>query len=123
MISNITDLLVEYDCVDTMRLKYLVYKYTDCGAWITHNAEGVCVGATVEGCDSETQPIQVNYPFTVEEYYRALQSVESEATMLWLETHGCEGCAAHWGIWEDEIGEFCEVFSGCKECNGEGITI
>ena len=36
-------------------IKKYVYKYTDCGAWIEFDSEGILVGTIVEGSDAEYQ--------------------------------------------------------------------
>lgn len=82
------------------------YKYTNCGAWIDktwtgkvegedhvdmfgceHEAEvlwaGITVGSIVEGADYDCQSITLKYPFKIDEFWTALQSVEDEADLIW----------------------------------------
>jgi len=78
---------------------------------------GVTIGSIVEGIDTCATPVELEYPFTEEEYDRAVQSVESEVEHLWNETHGCDDC----GI-ESEYGGNA-INPDCKTCHGEGTIL
>ncbi len=120
MIHSMTDLLAETLNEDFAQLERSVYKYTDCGAWITHDDYGVCVGSIVEGVDEEVQPVELAYPFELDQYGDALQTVEHRAAEIWNETHGCDLCRDFFG-WPDD--EQCPVWGECPECEGYGAVL
>ena len=89
-------------------VKKNTYKHTDCGVWIEkvgevkgvdyvdmfgceHEAEvtwsGVTIGCIVEGSDAVVTPITLKYPFEIEEFWKALESVNEEASRLWDEAN------------------------------------
>ena len=72
-------------CADNTKasIERSVYKYTDCGAWIELNPEGIRIGSIVEGCDNGTSTFALDYPFTEEEYRAAEAAIEKEATAIW----------------------------------------
>jgi hypothetical protein len=53
-------------------------------------AEGVTIGSIVEGSDAEVMPVTLRYPFTRDEWDRAVEDVEMEASMLWDEANGSD---------------------------------
>ena len=127
-IHNLQDLLSQRKCGEETfaQLKRNTYKYTACGAWIYESDSGVALGSIVEGVDEGTQTYTLNYPFTIEEFWEALQAVENEAEEIWKATHGCEDCHDEpqwddWGI-EKEFGEW-PINPECKTCKGEGTII
>jgi len=90
------------------QLQRNTYKYTDCGMWIqkltervvdyesphieefndapTHErTTGVVVGSIVEGADCECTPIELRFPFTMDDFSKACNSVEEEAQGIWNE--------------------------------------
>ena len=124
------------------------YKYTDCGAWIMERKEereyaslfvedamnpryyshatGLTVGSIVEGVDYCCDPITLAYPFELDEFWKALQSVEDQADEIWNSTHGCDEC------WDepqlDEWGNLRKfgawpINKECKTCEGEGTIL
>ena len=123
------------------------YKYTDCGAWIRedvevegedyvdflgyeHEAEvswrGITVGSIVEGVDYDCDPVTVTYPFELDEFWKALQSIEDQANEIWKRTHGCEDCwpdgtCDEWGN-ELSFGAW-PINKECKTCKGYGTII
>ena len=88
-------------------IKRNTYKYTDCGAWFEFegrlNEEWDCkglesqlindplfnsggkvtVGSIVEGVDYGTENHTLQFPFTLQEFWDALDDVEVEASYLW----------------------------------------
>jgi len=60
-----------------------VYKGTDCGAWIRVEHDTVELGSIVEGSDVEAGPTSLEWPFTADQFWGALQEVESEAAFYW----------------------------------------
>ena len=98
------------------------------------------VGSIVEGVDYGTDDIELEINQTDEEpddfrkrFYAAVDEVEKQASDIWNNTHGCEGCAAHWSEegWEtNEWGEAMEgcdamtpVWKDCPDCQGHGTFI
>ena len=118
-VSNMTDLLSLRGCGEESfgRLKRNIYKYTACGAWVTEDEQGVTLGSIVEGVDEGTETHSLTYPFTIDQFQDALQSVEDEADEIWKATHGCEDC--------NMVSDFHEglhaVNPECKTCKGEGM--
>ncbi len=105
------------DTEATESMKRIVYKYTNCGAWIVFDEKGITVGSIVEGVDQGTDSHELEYPFTIDEYNAALQEVEDEASSIWNETHGCDDCG--------DLNEFGSrsINPECKTCKGEGQII
>jgi hypothetical protein len=60
-----------------------VYKYTNCGAWISFERQGIKIGSIVEGCDFGTRSYLLEYPFTPELYDRVIGAIEKEADATW----------------------------------------
>lgn len=65
------------------RLKKAIYKGTDCGAWLDFSDTSVKVGSIVEGTDAETNVYELQYPFTLADFWQAAQAVEDEADEIW----------------------------------------
>tara|TARA_Y100000401_G_scaffold34902_1_gene26045 strand:- start:102 stop:491 length:390 start_codon:yes stop_codon:yes gene_type:complete len=127
-VNNMQDFLVARKCgeEDFSQVKRSTYKYTSCGAWIAEEDQGVRVGSIVEGCDWGTETHELNYPFEIDCFWKALELVEKEAKEIWNDTHGCEDCHDHpqvdeWGN-EREFGAW-PINPECKTCNGEGSIL
>lgn len=60
--------------------KKVVYKGTDCGAWIEFYWWGVSMGSIVEGSDSETSVYMLKYKddFSKEDFWGALDRIDIE---------------------------------------------
>jgi len=126
------------------------YKYTDCGAWVVEKKEdreyvslfleesmnpryyshavGLTVGSIVEGVDCDCEPVTVTYPFELDEFWKALESVEDQADEMWRNTHGCDKCWDDFHIKTDEYGNVQEfgawpINEECKTCEGHGTII
>ena len=106
-----------------------VYKATDCGAWISAGKDRVTLGSIVEGSHYDVTPKSLEWPFTSEEFWDALEQIEQEAQQIWEDTHGCEGCAAKWGYLDengmkiDGCDGFTPIHPDCLQCKGEGVII
>ena len=83
MIENQRDLLEHLCAEDIEQAKRNVYKYTDCGAWIEFNEDGILIGSIVEGCDFGTADYHLNYPFTEKRYSNCIEAIEKEASLVW----------------------------------------
>lgn len=53
IINSIEDIVKEKGLERADQLEHYVYKYTDCGAWITWDDNSVTIGSIVEGSDAE----------------------------------------------------------------------
>ncbi|MBO00359.1 MAG: hypothetical protein CL438_06845 [Acidimicrobiaceae bacterium] len=130
-VNNLQDLLSQRKFGEETfaQLERNTYKYTTCGAWIHESDWGVALGSIVEGVDEGTQTYTLNYPFTIEEFWEALQAVEDEAAEIWKATHGCEDChdephasPLHRGrTWRSY--RAWPINPDCKTCEGEGVII
>ena len=100
-----------------------VYKSTDCGASLhfLDGDRGVVLGSIVEGAEEETEYHELVYPFTDNDFWKTLATVDAEAQEIWMDTHGCPRCEAD-GYFDDET-EYCRVNPNCPECRGKGIVI
>jgi hypothetical protein len=78
--QDMLDLLAADSVEDAKRN---VFKYTDCGAWIEFEPDGIRVGSIVEGCDFGTAIYPLNYPFTDVDYWERIAAIEAEASALW----------------------------------------
>jgi len=55
IINSINDIVEGKGLERADQLDHYVYKYTDCGAWITWDDNSVTIGSIVEGSDAEFQ--------------------------------------------------------------------
>ena len=62
-----------------------VFKYTECGCVFNETETGVSVCGYAEGADAECVPVKLDYPFTMDEYWAALQQADDEGVELWNE--------------------------------------
>lgn len=53
IINSIDDIVKGKGLERAGQLEHYVYKYTDCGAWISWNDKSVTIGSIVEGSDAE----------------------------------------------------------------------
>ena len=109
-INNLKEFLFARKCGEKNweELQRNTFKYTECGMWIQKLTErvvdcesphieefndaptykrtvGVVVGSIVEGADCECTPIELKFPFTMDEFSEACDSVEEEAKEIWDE--------------------------------------
>ncbi len=73
----------------------IIYKGTECGAWIKFDNGSILVGSIVEGADIGTATYRLAYPFTQADYAARIDAVEKEADALWkwANEQDCEGDA------------------------------
>lgn len=84
---------------------------------VTKTVLGITIGSIVEGVDFDASPVDLQFPFTIEELDKAIQSVEDECEYIWQQTHGCEDCNTP-GEWGHDA-----INPNCPTCRGEGIII
>lgn len=97
-----------------------LYEVTACGAWLkvidddpnVNVSAGIMIGSIVEGVEQCTQEYTLTFPFSEEDYDRAVRQVEEEAQSIWDATHGCEDCGLDGAVNPD-----------CKTCGGDGVVI
>lgn len=66
---------------DVNRIEHDMYKYTDCGAWITWDASGLTIGSIVEGSYAEFDK-RFAFPFdssATDEWLGELERLTDEA--------------------------------------------
>ena len=116
-VKNLKEFIEARNCgeKDFSEVERATYKYTNCGAWITQDEEGILVGSIVEGCDHGTEVHGVNYPFEIDDFWKVLELVEKEAEEIWNDTHGC-------GEENIETGSTA-INPDCKTCEGEGAWL
>lgn len=61
------------------------YRYTDCGAYLEFDENGIVLGSIIEGCDFGTNEYNLNYAddFTSKEIQECIDNIEIEASALW----------------------------------------
>ena len=69
------------------QVKKNTFKFTDCGAWIEEDKDGITIGSIVEGADYGTSTYAFIYPFEIQEFWDALDEVEMEAASIWEEVN------------------------------------
>ena len=126
---------VEADCnIDELGevLSHYLFKETSCGAWLAvredEQGQYIRIGSIVEGVDACAGPIELRFPLYISEYDEAVEEIEAEAYYIWMSTHGCETCKAHWvdeceDVAHPEYGEGVRVWGLCPDCQGEGIIL
>ena len=92
IVRHMEDFLAARMCSEESfdQVKRNTYKYTDCGAWIEEDKNGITVGSIVEGADYGTTTHVLMYPFMIQEFWDALNEVETEAKEIWEEVNGEE---------------------------------
>lgn len=82
-IKNEAILLAYLEAKDRKQAQKYVYKYTDCGAWIEFEPDGIKLGSIVEGADFGTWIYPLKYPFTKDDYNARIAAIEEEADLIW----------------------------------------
>ena len=101
----------------TENIKRSIYKYTNCGAWITLKEKSLEIGSIVEGVEWGTATHYLTYPFSSDEFENVVKNVEYEAKEIWNETHGCNECP------ENPENGYRFIDPECKSCKGEGVIL
>ena len=86
VINNIHDLIVARGATNEDGLKHDLYKYTDCGAWISWTTSGVTVGSIVEGSDAEFSETFC-FPFSSETMDAWIEELEELVDQAWHEAN------------------------------------
>lgn len=147
MAEHLQALLDHEDARDFRDLNRDLYKYTDCGAYLTlrlwdgapvwsHDTRlptikvgdvaSIGVGSIVEGTDMApedewldllTYAEDEDASRLISDWGAAVQRIEDAAHDIWMETHGCESCGPL-----NEYG-YRSVDPDCPKCDGDGIII
>lgn len=100
------------------RIARRLYKDTSCGIsfYVPPEQHLVVVAGYAEGTDAECPAYTLCFPFTTEEFWKAVEDADADGCELFEDTH-CEVCGAE-GLRPIEDGRRCEE---CKESPREGI--
>ena len=85
-IKNINDLCEYRGATDTHELERDMYKYTDCGAWITWDDRKVSVGSIVEGSEAEFSE-SFFFPFDSNDFDNWVEELERLTDEAWHEAN------------------------------------
>lgn len=88
-IKNIKDFCKYWGCDSEKELERSVYKYTDCGAWISWDNNGFNIGSIVEGSDAEFDEAFL-FPVESEEVDAWIEELELLCEEEWEEANGDE---------------------------------
>ena len=69
------------------RLEHDMYKFTDCGAWISWNDKSVTIGSIVEGSDAEFAK-EFEFPVKANDLDEWLEELEELTDEAWREANG-----------------------------------
>lgn len=88
MIINSIEDFAEYHGTKVEHLKKDLYKYTECGAWIEWDAQGITIGSIVEGSDTEFAK-ELKFPFDSDAYEAWMKELEALVDEAWHEANDC----------------------------------
>ena len=102
-----------------------VFKYTDCGACFNTHGKYVTVSGYCEGSDGELPTYELRFPFTEDDWWKALTKCDADASEEWNSTHGCERCWPQGHCTENEELEFGNwpINPECANCEGDGVIL
>lgn len=86
MTFNSIEDIATYFGTTVNRLEHDVYKYTDCGAWVSWDDGSVSIGSIVEGSDAEFSKT-FSFPFTSRELEAWLEDLENLTDEAWHEAN------------------------------------
>ena len=88
IISNISDLAAAWGTTPE-HIERDIYKYTDCGAWISWTDSTVTIGSIVEGSDAEFD-FTFHFPVELESIEEWIDELEVLCDEAWHEANGWE---------------------------------
>ena len=109
------------ECVSA--ISHTLYKHTSCG--ICFHAVNDCENRVVsvagycEGVDIDCDSHELKFPFSADEFWKAVDNADNDGINLWNDTHGCEHC--YDGL-EGEYG-YTPIQPNCNHCYGEGVIL
>ena len=77
------DILNHFSATTEEQAKRNLYKYTDCGAFIEFEEDGIVLGSIVEGSDNGTTTFHLKYGITKEDLEAVIEQIEQEADVIW----------------------------------------
>ena len=86
VINSIYDIVKGKGLERPEQLPHYVYKYTDCGAWITWDASSVTIGSIVEGSDAEFSQ-SFTFPVSSETLDDWVEELEALCDEAWHEAN------------------------------------
>lgn len=101
------------------RIAKALFKATSCGICfgLTEEGSGISMAGYCEGIDHRPyDDHNLQFPFTMEEFWKAAEMADRDGCELWDLTHGCEDC----GLEDPETG-YTPINPDCSSCGGEGI--
>ena len=79
------DILEYFSAKTEEQAKRNLYKYTNCGAFIEFEEDGIVLGSIVEGSDEGTTTFNLKYSEGITEDYleNIIGRIENEASLIW----------------------------------------
>ena len=111
--------------IGCLNIEKTIYKSTTSGAWVDLDHPGwIRMGSIVEGVDECTDVHELEFgKFTMDDFWSAVEEIETQALEIWNRTHGCEDCYPD-DYPEDPLGLYTNpVNPECKTCEGYGEII
>jgi len=84
-VNNIEELQAELNAVSVEHIGKMIFRSTDCGCVFNVVPDGVTVCGYAEGADAECIPHELSYPFSMAEFYVALERADEEGGELFDE--------------------------------------
>lgn len=103
------------------QISHVLFKHTDCGICFHSVSEDgpIIVAGYCEGVDIDCPSYELNYPFSSDDFWKAVDNADNDGVGLWNDTHGCEHC--YDGL-EGEYG-YTPINPNCNHCHGEGVIL
>ena len=78
------EILKHFSAKTEEEAKRNLYKYTECGAFIEFEKDGIVLGSIVEGSDEGTTTFKLKYKdITEDKLEDILARIENEASLIW----------------------------------------
>ncbi len=73
-----------FEAEDENQAKRNLYKFTDCGAFIEFEDDGIVIGSIVEGSDNGTETFHLKYgQFDKVKLNETIETIEKQASLIW----------------------------------------
>jgi hypothetical protein len=91
-VCSVKDLGRLIGCTPSIQaISRVIYKGTECGAWVDEHDGAIRIGSIVEGSDAEVATVVLPYPFTMERFWKDCEQVNAEACQVWDAIHDENG--------------------------------
>ena len=81
---NKQDVLDYFEADNEKQAQKNLYKFTDCGAFIEFEDDGIVIGSIVEGSDIDTDTFNLQYGrFDKVELEKTIENIEEQAKLIW----------------------------------------